>query len=171
MLSLCRHLKLTLFANTKITNGSGKTEGENLLISQGGADLENRSGCPLIVADLMEKVSSYMLEDHPGELAALIFSQEQSGQREHLLKAIMQLYYFTPLGRGLQGILGSPMTMYPTLAPGLQSANVFAYIISQFHNGRAQMREFYRELEGLQYISVFDKDEFELRGMNSFRMD
>jgi len=169
LFSLCRLMKVKLFANTAIKNGGNQPTDQSLNLN--ADDMGNDAGCPLIVADLMEKISSCMLEDHPGQLAALVFGQEKSMTNLKLQKAIIRLIYFTPLGRGLDGILGSPMTVHPVLSPGLQLADVTAYIVSQFHNGRTQLRDFYHELESLQYISQFDKDEFDLRGMNSFRMD
>jgi hypothetical protein len=83
-----------------------------------------------------------------------------------LCASIVNFIYGTPWGSGFHGILGSPFLMPSRLSPGLQLADLFAYVINQHHAGRRELEEFYREVEGMQFVSSIAKDEFELRGMN-----
>lgn len=120
----------------------------------------------LLLAYLIERVNTFMLEAHPGQVAKLIFRTEETRRDVLRSQAVMNFIYGTPFGGGFHGILGAPLLMASALSPGLQLADVFAYVINQHHAGRRDLHEFFREVEEMQFILAISKDEFELRGMN-----
>jgi hypothetical protein len=174
--SLCRLQNVKTFATTQLVSSGNPDEGgpaqhfrEQPIFSE--SDSTDGSGFPLRLAYLMERVNSFMLENHPGQVAKLIFKIEGSGGSYTVSSSIMELLYRSPLGKGFQGILGAPLFAPHAHAPGLQIADLFAYIINQHHSGRMRMREFYAEVESMQYVSAFEKDEYQLRGINTIGGD
>ncbi len=115
---------------------------------------------------LLERVNAFTLERHPGRMANLIFKLEDRTQSKSISEEIMQLVYKSPYAQGFQGISGAPMFMPSSHSPGLQAADVFAYIINQHQGGRYEMKDFYSEVESLQYVSSYEVDDYQLRGIN-----
>lgn len=174
--SLCRLQNAKTFATTQLGSPRDRNEEdsaqhfrERQIFSEGG--ITDRRGFPLRLACLMERVNSFMLESHPGQSAKLVFKIEGPGGGYTVSTSIMQFMYRTPLGEGFRGILGAPLFAPHAHAPGLQIADLFAYIINQHHSGRLRLREFYAEVESMQYVSAFEKDEYELRGINTIGGD
>lgn len=174
--SLCRLQNVKTFATTQLV--SPREQGvpdafqrfrEQQILTE--SDHAVGRGFPLRLAYLMERVNSFMLESHPGQSAKLVFKIEGSGGSYAVSSSIMELMYRSPLGRGFRGILGAPLFAPHAHAPGLQIADLFAYIINQHHAGRLRLREFYAEVESMQYVSAFEKDEYELRGINTIGGD
>lgn len=120
----------------------------------------------LLLAYLVERVNSFMLEKYPGHLAKLIFREEEAHRDRVLASSVMNFVYKTSFGGGFHGILGSPFFMPSALSPGLQLADLFAYIINQHHGGRREMKDFFAEVEAMQFVSSIAMDEYELKGMN-----
>ena len=122
--------------------------------------------CSILLAYIIERVNSFMLENHPGQSAQFIFPSDSSAGASEFCSGMMNLIYKTPYGRGFHGVLGTPLFAPAPYSPGLQTADPFAYIINQHHAGRIALKDFFDEVESMQFISAFQQDEFELKGMN-----
>jgi len=171
LFSLCRLLKVTTFATTKrCLVAPGQETSETGLPSPRSSvttsDQYSEEAVSLLLAYLIERVNTFMLEAHPGQVAKLIFRTEETHRDFLRSHAVMNFIYGTPFGSGFHGILGAPLLMSSALSPGLQVADVFAYVINGHHAGRRDLHEFFREIEEMQFVSAISKDEFELRGMN-----
>lgn len=171
LFSLCRLLKATAFSATRAYTAQEKApSGEAPLgTSQSALGLEDyccRDACPVLLAYVIERVNSFMLETHPGQAASLVFKSEAGEGINQISSAVMNLFFQTPYGAGFQGLSGTPLFAPAAYSPGLQTANLFAYIINQHYSGRIQLKEFFEEVETLQYVSAIQRDEFELKGMN-----
>ena len=172
LFSLCRLQKVVTFSTTRRCSAQEESAGREefpIQISKAaisGSDRFSEDVCSLLLAYLIERINSYMLENHPGRLAKLIFKTEEA-QRDRLLSSsVMNFIYKTAFGGGFHGILGTPFLAPASHSPGLQLADLFAYIINQYHGGRREMRDFFAEVESMQFVSSIEKDEFQLRGMN-----
>lgn len=169
--SLCRWLKVTVFSCTKIvSDGFRQPDFSEFAdsIHQSAIAVDDRfaeNTCPLPLAHLIERVNSFMLENHPGSKALLIFKSEDTASERTRSAGLMNFFFKTPFGAGFQGVLASPCFAPVSHSPGLQTADLFAYIINQYREGRRDMKEFFAEVESLQWISSFERDEFELRSM------
>jgi hypothetical protein len=172
LFSLCRLQKVASFAVTKqFSSGQGKIPGLDVPLPMvGGAIVESDQSHPraisILLAYLVERANSYMLETHPGAQAKLIFKTQEPKQDFLLYSGVMNFFFRTPFGGGFHGILGSPFLMPAALSPGLQVADIFAYTVNQHHAGRRDLGDVYAEIEDMQYISSMERDEYQLRGMN-----
>jgi hypothetical protein len=171
LFSLCRLLKIASFSTTKKFSaenaaGSGAAEAgwpKSAVLDSNGYSEEAIS---ILLAYLIERVNSFMLENHPGQVAKLIFRTEETGQDYRRAHAFLNFIYGTRFGGGFHGILGAPLLMPAALSPGLQVADIFAYAANRYHAGFRDIVEFYQQIAGMQFISAISKDEFELKGMN-----
>ena len=171
LLSLCRLQHVVTFSNTRIaqsgTHGACRVVDHDLkgkFTSTRRSESHSRIGFGLDY--LIERINSFMLEEHPGAMAKLVFQSESVMKDRTRTSLLMRLFYKTPLGGGFSSVLGSPLFVPALLSPGAQMADVFAYIINQHHGGRYQMNDFFGEVESMQYVSAFERDEYKLRGMN-----
>jgi len=78
----------------------------------------------------------------------------------------MNFTYKSALGGGFHGVIGSPLFAPPSFSSGLQLVDLFAYVINQHHSGRIQMKEYFSEVESMQFVSSIKQDEFDIKGMN-----
>jgi hypothetical protein len=171
LFSLCRLLKVTTFSATRryLPGDLNSTRELTYGSSPDALGLEDycrRDACSILLAYVLERVNSFMLETYPGQTAALVFKVEAGEGVGQISSAVMNLFFQTPFGAGFRGITGAPLFAPATHAPGLQTADLFGYIINQHHAGRTRHNEFFAEVETLQYISSVQRDEFELKGMN-----
>lgn len=171
LLSLCRLQQVVAFSNTRIVQRdaqgtgrvvNGKFKGKFTWTHQ----KQSHSRIGLGLDHVIERVNSFMLEEHPGSMAKLVFQSESAIKDRERTAHLMRLFYKTPLGGGFVAILGSPLFVPALLSPGSQMADVFAYIINQHHGGRYQMNDFFGEVESMQFISAFEREKYELRGMS-----
>ncbi len=172
LLSLCRQQKAVAFSTTKkfferesqpyLPEAAGLLRTSTIVDS----DKSSERTVSVLLAYLLERVNSYMLETHPGSLAKLVLKSEETQQDILRCSSVMNFFYRTPFGGGFHGLLGSPLLMPGALSPGLQIADLFAYLINRHHGGRKDLADIYAELEGMQFISMIEKDEYQLRGMN-----
>ncbi len=169
--SLCRWLKITVFSSTKIAAADSQQPDFSEFADRmhrsalTAEDRFDEESCPLLLAHLIERVNSFMLENHPGTKAQLIFKSEEAGRGRTRSAGMLNFFFNTPYGSGFQGILATPCFAPASHSPGLQTADLFAYIINQFHAGRRDLKEFFAEVETLQWISSFERDELEMRSM------
>jgi hypothetical protein len=171
LFSLCRLHKVTTFASTRLFQPAQDQLPAELLPIMGGsaialADRSRKGCCSILLAYVIERVNSFMLETHPGQSAQFVFpSASAAGDRE-ICSGMMNLIYKTPYGGGFHGVLGTPHFTPAPYSPGLQAADLFAYIINQHHAGRVALRDFFGEVEGMQFVSTFQQDDFDMKGMN-----
>ncbi|TKJ39944.1 hypothetical protein CEE37_09410 [candidate division LCP-89 bacterium B3_LCP] len=173
LFSLCRLQNITTFSATKyFTVSSEAEEAQAIGSGMGGSGLtlpgssSQGNGFAQLLAIVLERVNSFMLEQHSGDLAKLVFKVQSDQHTSLLSSSFMRFMYQTPLGGGFKSIMGSPLFAPAEVNHGLQFADLSAYIINQHHGGRYQMREYFAELITMQFVSSFERDEFELRGMN-----
>ncbi|HEX7342717.1 MAG TPA: DUF3800 domain-containing protein [bacterium] len=171
LFSLCRLLKITSFSTTKkFSVGAAAQPGvfatglpKSAVLDSNGYSEEAIS---ILLAYLIERVNSFMLENHPGQVAKLIFRTEETSQDYLRGHAFLNFIYGTRFGGGFHGILGAPLLMPSALSAGLQLADIFAYAANRYHAGFRDIVEFYQEIADMQFISAISKDEYELKGMN-----
>ncbi len=171
LFSLCRLLKVTSFATTKkfvleTAAEPGISEAELHKSALSDSDKHEKEAISVLLAYLVERVNSFMLESHPGQVAKFIFRTEETSQDYLRGHAFMNFIYGTHYGGGFHGVLGAPLMMPAALSPGLQLADVFAYAINRHHAGFRDILEFYQEIADMQFVSAISKDQFELKGMN-----
>jgi hypothetical protein len=168
LFSLCRLLKVVTFSATRryLPDDLKITGVERPPEALGWDDYCRRDVCPILLAYVLERVNSYMLETHPGQMASLIFKVEAGEGVGQISSALMNLFFQTPYGSGFRGLAGTPLFAPVVYSPGLQTADLFGYIINQHHAGRHQYNEMFAEVETLQYLSSVQRDDFELKGMN-----
>jgi hypothetical protein len=166
LFSLCRLLKVTSFSTTKKFSVAAAPETglpRGAVLDSNGYSEEAIS---ILLAYLVERVNSFMLENHPGQVAKLIFRTEETGQDYLRGHAFLNFIYGTRFGGSFHGILGAPLLMSSALSAGLQVADIFAYAANRYHAGFRDIVEFYQEIADMQFISAISKDEYELKGMN-----
>ncbi len=172
MLSLCRMQKVVSFAATRLFTAAEQNQfaGQGHIPMAGGAISQNdqfgSQSVSVLLAWLVERANCFMLEIHPGDQAKLIFKTQDAKQDFLLCSGVMNFFYRTPFGGGFHGILGSPLLMPTPLSPGLQVADIFAYVVNQHYAGRRDLNDLFAEIEEMQYVSSIERDEFQLRGMN-----
>jgi len=172
LFSLCRLKNVVTFSTSrKCTPGNGRGNSRKVpaALQKGiisGSDRFNEETVSLLLAYLIERVNSFMLETHPGEMAKLIFGSEELQKDRFLASSVMNFMYKTSLGTGFHGMLGTPFFAPASHSPGVQLADLFAYIINQHHGGRKEMKDFFAEVESMQFVSSIEQEEYELRGMN-----
>jgi hypothetical protein len=171
LFSLCRLLKVASFSTTKkfvLATGAEPGVAETGLpkSAMSNSDRHDKEAISVLLAYLVERVNSYMLETHPGQVAKLVFRTEETGQDYLRGHAFLNFIYGTHFGGGFHGILGAPLMMPAALSPGLQLADIFAYAVNRYHAGFRDILEFYQEIADMQFVSSISKDQFELKGMN-----
>lgn len=172
LFSLCRLTKVTTFASTrrcsslKQENAFADIPVQIHRSAISNSDRYSENVCSLLIAYLIERINSFMLESHPGTLAKLVFKTEEPKRDRILCASVMNFIFKTHFGGGFHGILGSPVFEPASHSPGVQVADLFAYIINQYHGGRREMKEFFHEVKSMQFVSSIQQDEFELKGMN-----
>ncbi len=172
LFSLCRLQQVTTFSTTRKYAGTENNSGPETpqiypsIEFVTSRDLFSAVSIPLLLAYLIERANSFMLEKHPGQTAKMIFSGRSDQSETVRCSGFMHFIHKSLFGGGFRGILGSPLFMPKEFSPGLQVADVFAYIINQHHGGRRELTEYFREVESMQFVSSIEKDEYELRGMN-----
>jgi hypothetical protein len=171
LFSLCRLLHASTFSATRryLPEDLTLLRYPNLKSSPEALGLDDfcrRDACPILLAYVLERVNSFMLEDHPGQTAALIFKQEAGEGALQISAAVTNLLFNTHYGSGFRGLAGAPMFAPVVHSPGLQTADLCGYIINQHHAERKHYHDLFTEVESMQYISSVQRDEFELKGMN-----
>jgi hypothetical protein len=171
LFSLCRLQKVVSFATTKqFPSRQVPLPGMDLFMPPDGAisstDQGGQKSVSILLAYLVERANSCMLEMHPGQQAKLIFKTQETQTDTRLCSGVMNFFYRTPFGGGFHGLLASPFLMPGALSPGLQVADVFAYVINQHHAGRRELNDLYAEIEDMQFVSSIERDDYQLRGMN-----
>lgn len=172
LFSLCRLEKVVVFSTTRRNSPENEEAPpfELPIPMERGAisnsDRYDEEVCSLLLAYLIERVNTFMLERHPGHLAKLVFKTVEGSHDRVLGSSFMNFMYKTTFGGGFHGVLGSPLFVPASHSAGLQITDLFAYIINQRHGGRRDMKGFFDEVESMEFISSIQQDEFELRGMN-----
>ncbi|MCX6640606.1 MAG: DUF3800 domain-containing protein [bacterium] len=172
LFSLCRLQKVVAFSTTRkcLPSRDERTPSELPtafpMAAISPTDKYSGEVCSILLAYLVERVNTFMLERHPGQVAKIIFKTEEANHDRLLSSCLMNFIFKTSFGSGFHGILGTPFFAPASHSPGLQLADLFAYIINQHHGGRKEMRDFFEEVLTMQFISSIEQDEFELRGMN-----
>ena len=171
LFSLCRLHKAVTFASTRLFQPEEdqlRAEFAQWLPAGSIAlsDQSRKGRCSILLAYVIERLNSFILETHPEQSAQLIRAAASTASDSEFSTVLMNFFYRTPYGSGFRGILGTPLFAPTPYSPGLQVADLFAYIINQHHAGRKAMKDFFDEVESMQFISAFQQDDFELKGMN-----
>lgn len=172
LFSLCRLMKITTFAATRKCSLTAEQPELSVYLDEqrrgsiSDSDRYSRQEISLLLAYLFERVNSFMLENHPGTQAKMVFKSTDPQRDAVLCAGVMNFIYKTSFGGGFEGILGHPLFAPRELAEGLQVADLFAYIINQHQGGRPEMRDYFAEVESMQFVSSIERDEFQLRGIN-----
>ncbi len=171
LFSLVRLLETKLFAITRRLVTPKPPLWTNLEAERG--NLDDSATVSRIAANyqlqltyLIERVNAFMLECHPGKKAKLVFKSASAAQDQQISAGCLELFYKSPYGSGFQGVLGAAMFVPAALSPGMQIADLAAYLINQHESGRRDLRDLYAELEGMQFVSSLAQDEFEIKGFN-----
>ena len=172
LFSLCRLQKVVIFSTTrKCFLGEESVDlGDFSVPIQKGAisssDKYEEKVCSLLLAYLIERINTFMLESHPAQLAKLVFKTEEARRDRVLSSSVMNFIYKTTFGGGFHGLMGSPLFAPASHSAGLQLADLLAYIVNQHHGGRSDMKEFFEEVASMEFVSIIKQDEFIIRGIN-----
>jgi len=172
LFSLCRLMNITVFGTTR--KYSVSVEQPELSAYSAGrkrgaisdSERTTESEVSLLLAYLFERINSFALENHPGTQAKLVFKSLGQNHDARLCSGVMNFIYQTSFGGGFEGLLGQPLFAPREWTAGLQIADLFAYIINQHFGGRPEMRDYFAEVESMQFVSSIERDEFQLRGIN-----
>ncbi|HEX7344512.1 MAG TPA: DUF3800 domain-containing protein [bacterium] len=171
LFSLCRLHKVVTFGSTRLFQpAQDQLPAELMPMLPASAialtDRSRKGRCSILLVYVIERVNSFMLEIHPGQSAQFIFPSASAAGDSEFSAAMMDLIYKTPYGSGFHGVLGAPLFAPAPYSPGLQAADLFAYIINQHHAGRIALKDCFDEVESMQFISAFRQDDFDLKGIN-----
>ncbi len=172
LFSLCRLTNLTVFSATRKFSLTVEQPELSAYFKRrkssaiGDRERTTESELSLLLAYLFERINSFVLENHPGTQAKLVFKSLGRENDARLCAGVMNFIYQTSYGGGFEGILGQPLFAPPELTAGLQIADLVAYIVNQHFGGRPEMRDYFAEVQSMQFVSSVERDDFQLRGIN-----
>ncbi len=102
---------------------------------------------------LMERIDRCMMERFPGRMAKILFDSRGLGTDEPLAVAFSNFLFRSSVGQQYARILATPFFVVSRLTPGIQVADVFAYIAAQVLDGRSECQPYYQRLQDLQWES------------------
>jgi hypothetical protein len=141
MFSLCRELGLLSFATiTSNPKHMSLTTGTKRLLTTP-------------YSYLMERIDRCMAERLPGRMANVLFDSRGLGTDEPLAVAFSNFLFRSPVGQQHTRILATPFFVVSRLTPGIQIADVFAYVAAQVLDGRPECQPYYQRLQDLQWVS------------------
>lgn len=80
---------------------------------------------------LLERVNRFMEEDHPAHLAVVVFDGQDPNSNKLLSDCFTSFMAKTKDGQSMTYIVPSPLFADSSLTPGLQIADLFAYVLRE----------------------------------------
>jgi len=77
---------------------------------------------------LLERIDRFMEREHPDQMAIPIFDGQDPTNNERFSDCFSNFMARTRIGRSMQHIVPSPLFVDSSLTPGIQIADVFAYV-------------------------------------------
>jgi hypothetical protein len=164
IISLCRQYGVALFAIVKeYVVGE---ESESLALDDAVPGLyEKTAQLSILYKYLLERVEAFLLERNRSECAIMVFDEKDPKKDEARAVAFSNLMHRSNFGQSMTHILETALFANSKITPGIQIADLFAYVMNQFFDGRKDLSEFYHELRQLQFVSCDETPENPLKGI------
>lgn len=154
--ALCRQHEIKIFASIM------ERPKDNVL------DLEMDPHIHRLYTYLMERVNTYVCQYHSDRRAIFLFDAKDDKSNERLARRFTNFLYKTKIGWEFTHILDTPFFVNSKMTPGIQIADLFAYIINQKFQKRGGdlIRKYYQEIRKIQFEwENEEKEGFVLRGI------
>jgi len=102
--------------------------------------LWSESRLPYHLMGLLRRVHSYMRDQHPERIAAIVFDSQDHGTDLKMTSAFESFLYRVPEGKAWQNILPSPLFVDSRGMPGIQIADAFVSCVRQYHELTEKVR-------------------------------
>lgn len=107
---------------------------------------------------LFERIHLFMKENHPGEMAHLIFDDRGIAANKKISSSVSNFFHKSARGREFDSIIKVPYFAISTENIGIQLADMVAYTLGAHVVNRREVGEFYKKIKGLEFKSrtLFD---------------
>lgn len=103
---------------------------------------------------LFERINQFMLEEHPGFVATLVFDDRGVSTNQRISKSISNFFHKSQTGRTFEKILKVPFFAISSENVGIQIADLFGHIIGRRFTGDKEITtEFFQRVKAMQYES------------------
>lgn len=106
---------------------------------------------------MLERIDKCMIEQFPDRMAKVLFDSRGLGTDEPLAVAWSNFLFRSSVGQQFSKIVANPFFVVSRLTPGIQVADVFAYLAGQVVSGRLECQSYYQKLQELQWVSADGK--------------
>jgi len=104
---------------------------------------------------MLRAVNKYIEEFYPKNIATFVFDELQRGKDEKRSLCFTRYMYKTRTGMNYsKNISILPYFANSKVSEGSQIADLFAYIINEWHQGRLELEEYYQKIKSCEYKSV-----------------
>ncbi len=164
LLSLCRLYDIKSFGVTKQYLVAQREESLILDEAVPGA---NPSDVLLssLYKYMLERVDLFIRERNREEYGIMIFDEKDLRRDESRAIGFSNFMHRSNFGRAITNVVETAFFVSSRITPGIQIADVFAYVLNQYFDGRRDLREFYDEIAALQFISDDPTAESAWRGI------
>jgi len=153
--ALCRECKVKTFASIM------ERPKDHLL------DLELDPHIHELYKYLMRRINKYVLEEYQDRRAIFLFDAQDDKSNERLAKRFTNFLFKSKKGWEYLNILDTPFFVNSKMTPGIQVADLFAYIINKRfqRKGIDPIEKFYKEIKDLQFEWENEEKGYVLRGI------
>lgn len=116
---------------------------------------------------LMRRVNRYVLECYQDRRAIFLYDAQDDKSNERLARRFTDFLFKTKKGWEYLNILDTPFFVNSKMTPGIQVADLFAYIINKRfqRKGIDPIEKFYKEIKDLQFEWENEEEGYGLRGI------
>ncbi len=117
-------------------------------IGQIGSFKSKRSQFPTYLQWLLHRVNDYTALRSPDSLALLVLDNVEDKTNRIIAEAMSNFLFRSNFGQKFQHIVDFPTFVDSMTTPGVQLADIVAYTVCAFHDGRVgRLREIYEQLK------------------------
>lgn len=123
---------------------------------------------------LMRRVNKFVLENFPERRAVFLFDSQDDRSNKRLAIRFTDFLYKTKKGWEFKNILDTPFFVNSEMTPGIQIADLFAYIINKRFQQKKKrpIEKYYQEIKGLQFEwESEEKEDLVLRGIKFIQQE
>ncbi|MBK8870354.1 MAG: DUF3800 domain-containing protein [Elusimicrobia bacterium] len=127
----------------------------SVTFSKGELDLacanENQLERPFFF--LFERINVFMKENHPDDIAKLVFDDRSAGMNERISRSVSNFFHKSSAGRTFDKILKVPFFAISRENVGIQAADIIGHAIGRRFTGDREMTEFFQRIKKMQFES------------------
>jgi hypothetical protein len=168
VLSLCRQYDIKMFAIIKQCVVAGESESLALDEAIPGLPRGERLLSQLYTY-LIERVEAFVRERAKADFAIMVFDEKDARKDEARAHAFSAWMHRSSWGSSLTCVLETAFFVRSQITPGIQIADLFAYVMNQYMEGRRDLQEFYEEIADMQFMSKDATAENPLKGIRYVR--